>query len=373
MTTEFAEVGLTRSSEKGRGAWLFSRRLDLTVFLVSAVLSLVALAVGRAAGVLDAETPGWAWVPAVVLCDVAHVWATLVRTYLNQHERQTRPLLLTAVPILAFALGLGLYRLGDAVFWRALAYIAIFHFVRQQYGWVALYRSRAGEHGRVGRAIDTAAIYASTLYPLLYWHTHLPRAFAWFVAGDIVALPSYAMPFAQAAYVLALGAYVARACADALRGRPQNVGKHVVVGTTAVMWNVGIVVCNSDYAFTVTNVFIHGIPYFALVYIHAVQQAKSQTARPATLLRNPWTYVAFLWTLAFAEEFFWDRGVWQERAWLFGEPWDAQALRGILVPLLAVPALTHYVLDGFLWRKGAFRLERCDALPQGERDCVNVG
>ena len=48
-----------------------------------------------------------------------------------------------------------------------------------------------------------------------------------------------------------------------------NIGKDIVVATTAICWYVGIVVFNSDYAFTVTNVIIHGVPYFALIYVYA--------------------------------------------------------------------------------------------------------
>ena len=54
-----------------------------------------------------------------------------------------------------------------AVFWRALAYLAVFHFIRQQYGWVMLYRVRGGERGRAGRWLDGATVYAATLYPLI--------------------------------------------------------------------------------------------------------------------------------------------------------------------------------------------------------------
>ena len=58
-----------------------------------------------------------------------------------------------------------------------------------------------------------------------------------------------------------------------------------------------------------------------------------------------------LWLLAYAEELFWHRGMWHERAWLFGGAWDVQKFKLILVPLLALPQLTHYVLDGFIWRR----------------------
>ena len=42
---------------------LFSREIDLSVFLGSALLSLLLLAVGWRLGVLNDESPEWTWVP----------------------------------------------------------------------------------------------------------------------------------------------------------------------------------------------------------------------------------------------------------------------------------------------------------------------
>ncbi|MDB4942121.1 MAG: hypothetical protein JWP97_1655 [Labilithrix sp.] len=343
---------------RARTPWLFSRGIDLSVFLGAFVLALAALGVGALTGVLDDETPGWAWLPAVVLCDVAHVWSTMFRTYLDRAERRSRPWLYALVPPLGLAAGVALYARGELTFWRALAYLAIFHFVRQQYGWVSLYRARAGDTGRLGRVIDTAAIHAATLWPLLHWHTHLPKHFSWFFAGDVVALPAFVMPAATAAYVVALGSYAVRAGAQWLRGTPQP-GKDLVVATTAAAWYVGIVHFDSDYAFTVTNVLMHGIPYFALVFLHARARREARVAsepRPAPTWGERLTagivpFLTVLWLAAFVEELLWDRAVWHERAWLFGEPWESGAAKLVIVPLLALPQLTHYVLDGFVWKR----------------------
>ena len=62
-------------------------------------------------------------------------------------------------------------------------------------------------------------------------------------------------------------------------------------------------------------------------------------------------YLGVLWLIAFAEELVWDRAVWHDHGWLFGDAWDVGALKLLLVPLLALPQLTHYVLDGFIWRR----------------------
>jgi hypothetical protein len=326
------------------GAWLFGKRLDLAVFAGSFALSMIALPIGAAAGVLHDETPSVVWFAAVVLVDVAHVWSTAFTTYLDPKARRDRRLLFTMVPVVGLAASVALYAADKMTFWRALAYLAIFHFVRQQYGWVSLYRARAKETDRLGKIVDSAAIYAATLYPLLYWHTHVPRRFSWFVPGDVVALPAFLLPIGFVVWASVLTVYAARSIAAHARGTG-NPGKDIVVVTTAIAWYTGIVAFDSDYAFTVTNVFMHGIPYFALVFVKA--NPKPNQRRAASVF----AFLGVLWMIAFVEELLWDRTVWHDRPWLFGEGWDLPSWQLVVVPLLALPQLTHYVLDGFIWKR----------------------
>ena len=63
-------------------------------------------------------------------------------------------------------------------------------------------------------------------------------------------------------------------------------------------------------------------------------------------------YLAPLLVVAWIEEWGWDRLVWHERASLFPGPafFPGPALLALLVPLLALPQATHYVLDAWVWR-----------------------
>jgi len=331
-----------------RGAWLFSRRIDLAVFVGPALLALALIPFAPSSG----ELPEWGWIFAVLLVDVAHVWSTAFVTYLDPAELRRRPARYVIVPIVGWLAGVALYACGPLVFWRALAYLAVFHFIRQQYGWVMMYRARAGERDRVGRALDGATVYLATIYPLLWWHARLPRRFWWFVDGDFApGVPRALATVAGVVYAALSIVYVVRAA----RG-PRNWGKHAVVATTAVCWYAGIVATDSDYAFTITNVLLHGVPYMALVFVYARSLARvdRDTARGAgaqLLAHGVLVFLATLWAAAFLEELIWDRAVWHDRAWLFGAGLDRASWHVWLVPLLAVPQLTHYVLDGFLWRR----------------------
>ncbi len=332
--------------------WLFSPRVDVAVFAGSALLSGIALLVGAKLGYLQRDTPEWTWVYAVLLVDVAHVWSTGFRVYFDPAEMRRRPGLYIGTPLLGFAIGVMLYSLGPSVFWRGLAYLAVWHFVRQQYGWVALYRRKLNEPNDWGRWVDTVAIYAATLYPLIWWHAHMPRKFWWFLTNDFATVPVMVAKVAAPLYWLIMAAYAVRSLGAWRRGHG-NPGKDMVLITTALCWYVGIITFNSDYAFTVTNVLIHGIPYVALIYYSARWRTESAREKGET---PPWVQnlvpiLLSIWVLAYCEEMFWDRAIWHERTWLFGTSWDVGGLNNLIVPLLAVPQLTHYLLDGFIWKR----------------------
>lgn len=354
QTGNIEEPVLQGKVETGENTrWLFSRSIDLAVFLGSALVSLALLAVGWQLGVLDDDSPEWTWITAVLLIDVAHVWSTSFRVYFDTAEFKRRFWLYLLVPLIGYAIGVALYSEGELVFWKALALIAVFHFVRQQYGWVALYRRKLGETQVWTWWIDAAAVYLATVYPLVFWMTRLPREFQWFVRDDFFALPPVIEAVLFPVYIAALAAYVLKSIYLYATDGFLNVGKDIVVATTVVCWYVGIVYFNSDYAFTVTNVIIHGVPYFALIYVYARYRRETAGGTYRALSSNWIVLLATLWALAYVEELFWHRGVWHDKQYLFGENWDWQAAKTYLVPLLAVPQLTHYVLDGFIWRRGS--------------------
>jgi hypothetical protein len=343
-----------------RNGWVFSPRGDLLAFAGPLVLAgVVVLLVARGGG-LGADVPPWAFALLIVGCDVAHVWSTLFRTYLDPRERRRRAAALALVPAGCFLGGVLLHALDGAWFWRALAYLAAFHFVRQQWGFMAYSRRAAGETSRFDRVLDQVAIYDATLFPLLWWHANLPRAFVWFVDGDFVAgTPAAVGDAGHAVHFAVLGAWVARQAWLFARGRGVNLGKALVLGTTWVAWYGGIVVLDSDVAFTATNVLAHGVPYLVLVRRWGTARFRGERGAVAAVFR-PAGVVAFygiVLALAFVEEGLWDRLVWRTHGSLFPVPAAdlGAGVLAVLVPLLAVPQATHYVLDALLWRTSPHR------------------
>lgn len=344
-----AEVAATQAQP-----WILSRRADLLMFGGTFLLGIALILAGALLGILKSPLPLGAWLLLVVAVDVTHVHATWLRTYFDLDELRRHPARYALVPLLAYALGVWAHSRGSLTFWRLLAYFAVFHFVRQQYGWVALYARKEASWQRLDRWLDAGAIYAATLWPLLWWHAHLPRRFSWFVAGDFAGPLSQS--FVQTTlplYAALLLGFAVRQCWRWRRERFFPIGKSLVVATTAAAWWVAIVGLDSDWAFTALNVLPHGIPYVALVWQRSTGESPRRGPAGALLKAGPFAFLALLLALGYGEEWLWDLGIWHDHPELFGEGWNlGSTAQALLVPLLALPQAVHYALDGFIWRRG---------------------
>jgi len=336
--------------------WIRSAWLDgICIFLPAWLTGLAVLAFPAFFQAHAEVTPVW-WLVLVVGVDVAHVYSTIFRTYLDPGELRRRPLLYAGIPLLGWLAGILLYSFGALTFWRVLAYLAVFHFIRQQYGFLMIYNRGEKQVAAWCHRLDITAIYATMLYPLVYWHTHLPQNFDWFVEGDFITLPRALDLPLRALYVLILLAYLGKEVWLLRRSIPVNLCRWLLICGTALSWFCGIVIAHGDLAFTLTNVVAHGIPYTALIWIYRRNQDRHrQAARSLFTWRLIPVYLGALILLAYLEEGLWDGFVWREHLGYFigaaALPQiDSTAVLIWLVPLLALPQITHYLLDGFIWR-----------------------
>lgn len=346
-------------------AWIHSPLIDL-VFIIGPAFLITSLVLlfGNTLNKIT-EMPLWFWVVFIIGIDVAHVYSTLFRSYLNQQEFEKRKTLFTLVPLGCWLLGVLLYSFGELVFWRALAYLAVFHFVRQQYGFMAIYSKNEQAAFKRFAWLDSAVISLCMLYPLAYWHTHLPRNFSWFVSGDFVSLKAIPLDtIALSVFVLAALAYGVKEIVLGFKYAHFNLPKNLLILSTAFSWIIGIMFFNNDLVFTATNVVSHGIPYIALIWLVGRHQAKHQdetflfskvSYKSAFAILALPVFILFLWLIAYLEEGVWAGFVWHEHLQVFGVFSTLPIIKDVsaltcLVPLLALPQATHYVLDAFIWR-----------------------
>lgn len=345
-------------------SWILSARFDSYFILAPAILvSIIAVVFSDHISQLE-EIPSWLWLVLIVGIDAGHVYSTLFRTYLVLDELEQRQALLTLTPIVAWITGCLLYSIDDLLFWRALAYLALFHFIRQQYGFMMIYSRNERELPGYCRLIDKAAIYFATFYPIIYWHCH-ERVFDWFVEDDFLKIDLPELSFVTGGiYLAALFAYIVKEIILWQKKNTFNLPRNLLLLGTNLSWYVGIVAFNNDLIFTATNVIAHGIPYYALVWVYGYKQSISKNTNTTYIrpwikklfsLKTNFIYIGIMFVFAFFEEGLWDSFIWRENSQLFGlfnalPIINSPQSLAWLVPLLALPQTTHYILDAFIWR-----------------------
>jgi len=306
------------------------------------------------------KIPLWAWVILILFIDVSHVYSTLFRTYfdVNSWKANTNTLLL--IPFSGLLIGIFLYSIDGLIYWRFLAYLAVFHFIRQQYGFIRLY-SRQSKEPAWNLKTDQRMVYAFTIIPILIWHFSGPKNFNWFVENDFIYIQNQWFKIGlQIVWYVLFVSYIVKEIWIFKHYKEWSLPRFLFMLGTAFSWFIGIVVCNGDLAFTTLNVVSHGIPYIALVWFFGVKNYQNKPSTPVLSKIFSIKYVAVFITVlilfAYLEEGLWDGLIWRENAFIFGIfyqfPRIDETWLSFIIPLLALPQWTHYVLDGFIWKIG---------------------
>lgn len=343
--------------------WIVSRNFDALWILLPPFLAL--------AWIQFAVPTNW-WVGTTAFfmqlvlfnaIDAGHVFSTLYITYFDKQEFLHRRILFCAVPALTWLIGFVVHiYVGIIPFWSILAYLAIFHFLRQQYGFMRVY-SRKEQVGRYSRWIDKIFIQVAIAYPYIYWHAHPSRPGSVFVRGHFFQIPyietinEWFLPIVILFACLYVGKELHRLWSGTF-----NWPKNLVVLGSLLVWYVGIIYYfDWPPAFTVTQIITHGVPYYGLVWAYGnrkwsgtVPEQRAWVARFFEPRFLP-LYIGLMWIFGLGLYGFWDQmifGTHYLKIPFFGIAPQVKTpyLLDAVEAFWAVPQVTHYVLDGFIWK-----------------------
>ncbi len=338
-----------------------SPTFDLSIVLVPVCTALASLA---AIAYFEIEQPLWAYLFFFVAFDVAHVWSTIYITYLDREVMRRRQRLLWTVVPLCFAVSFGLHAISPLWFWTAIAYVAVFHFAKQQYGFVAMYKAKARERHKFDYYLDKWTLWLGTMGPVAIWHATPMAEFDWFDSGEdfLVTFPPWVQWAVGAVMAVVALVYLGRQCWVWNREQRVNVGKNLWMGATWLSWILGIL--GSDHLL-ISAAFLnllHGLPYLALIWRRCNVRWQNQerlAGEPSRLVswvsqRHRWIwFYALVFALAIVEEILWDGLVWRKyMPGLTGLSAPVLATWGLSfwVAFLSLPQVVHYFLDAFLWK-----------------------
>jgi hypothetical protein len=341
--------------------WLYKPIIEFVFILLPPFACLLLIALLPQYFQNNAEMTDYSWVILVLLIDVAHVYSTLYRTYFDNEMQQKQRTLLYAIPLISFLFAVMVYNISSFLFWRVMAYVAVFHFIRQQYGFMRLY-SRLEQNNKWQVLIDKITIYYATIYPIIFWHLHGSRNFNWFIKGDFYFFSNNnILSTSTFLYYIILLVFVMKELLLFVKTKKINLPKLLIIIGTILSWYFGIVYYNGDMAFTILNIVSHGIPYMALIWMFAQKKHNSQPNNSSKILKRIFSkygivvFIGIIFLLAYIEEGLWDGFVWKEHNrifHLFSQPFiqPSHQVLSFIVPLLALPQITHYIIDGFIWK-----------------------
>ncbi len=316
------------------------------------------------------NSPTWFFIFAIIF-DVWHVWGTLYRGYLRSDIRRKHRNLLIWVPILSI---LFLSIVANIhidwypqlyVLLSCLAYVALFHFIRQQIWFVRLYDKRTVdlwwlEH--ISRRLDTILVWTITGFPFLYWMMHYNSlSLNWFVAWEYTYL-SHLVPQTESIWILytiLLLVYVIFQLILISRGTQINPLKYLYIAGTAYIWYNGMVAYDSIIIFGFGNILLHGLNYYGIIIGSTWNNGNNYglllyRIKTLGILSLSIAIITSLILLWYVEEFFWDQFIWQEKSMIFSDNlytlWHDPISQVVIVSLLGSIQLTHYILDRYIWK-----------------------
>lgn len=129
---------------------------------------------------------------------------------------------------------------------------------------------------------------------------------------------------------------------------------------TLFIWFNGIVWNNSLLIFAFGNVLLHWLNYLWIVYLSTKNKLNNKKYKTSKLIRKiiQFSFISFsllLIIIATIEEYIWDQLFRNERTDLWWNTFYNTNINiiiySILIWLLALPQLTHYFLDAYIWKK----------------------
>jgi len=336
-------------------SWILSRRDDLLWFQGSVVAGLGLLAFFLAAPRLDdaSYAPGHPAVLAVflwgVLFDGTHVWGTYARTYFAPDEGSRAGLpgawswgLLALGPAVALLDGalrattrsepVGAGWLFQAFLFAAYLW-AYWHLVRQHYGFLMLYRKRAGENERRGARLDSLILWVGCLYP--YLRFSLSESYA--RSGLPHMVPASLLPSLRLGLDVAFGLALTATICLVLSGRiePFRLGpKHLLLAIVISFHLAVFGLLGNLLTILATLTIFHNLQYHRIVWQYERGLGRTPSG---SLLR----YLAFGLTLGLA---------WYGPRVLGVAAVHSDLARNVLIGLGWGVAFHHYLVDGRIWR-----------------------
>lgn len=267
----------------------------------------------------------------LLMIDTMHVFATLF--FLKKHPdiRQKLGRILWVLPLVIVSLSYGIFFFSWHLLLQTTAYIVLFHTVLQQFGWFQKSFDQIIEP--FSYLLYKIIFVASSLVPILYWHTGLNGFGRWYFFNNVIviAVPEFLGPILTYGAVLAI--LLSLACLAyrrALSAKPL-----VILAITWFIYYYGIILSGSLLFFILCLVFSHAGGYVLFTYQSILKQTDTPKTAGLFVRSNLLQVMALIGVSIF---------------WIYSLS-HILNVSNYLIPLQLVPTTFHLGFDSLIWRK----------------------
>jgi hypothetical protein len=252
-----------------------------------------------------------------------------------------------------------------------LVYLVIYHFIKQQFGIIKIYSRTDGAKTRFQRISTDWFVYLSMLYPFLYWHKNdLLKSFYWKTFLIEIPYINIISNIALISLIFCFVCYVYYEYLISKNNRAINIPKNLSVLGALIGWNFAFIFPTYSNVILFTVIYTHNIAYIMLIWIIGKRDRALQGYKEPTGIKKvlSWTttpgFFFYFFMINFIASIVY--GVWY---WVAHDQVMTKFFLDHIITLLPqikyqenfgwhiVNALfyttqgTHYIIDGFLWKK----------------------
>lgn len=277
-----------------------------------------------------------------LLVDGSHVYSTLFITYFDKEAFQESKTKLILTPVLLLAINCLLFYIKPLYFYRFLANLAMFHFIRQEFGWMKIASRLDDQLPDWIARVDRYCSYVMTVAPMALIMTRIDRT--WYAKGDLFMIPEW---LGNGIFMLLLPAvtiFLGVNIYHTYKTKTFNTAKLLVFINTMVSWYIAKIAGIHPTVAMFIIFMAHGIPYLFIAF----KAERVSDKVPFLKKMGAWKYLAmYLFCV----------GIWLVAAQLhhnkvfrpFKTPGNFTGY--FIIALAWTPAMSHFVIDGFIWKR----------------------
>lgn len=301
---------------------------------------------------------------AVLLIDWGHIFAQYHRIYSNPLEdkklKWVYPIsYLLCIPVIAALVHYSNAGIIDTL----LVYFVIYHFIKQQFGFIKIYSKTDGPKSQRESVTETVLFYSSMAAPVLLWHVKgIGYEFKWTMLFWKSPFLEYLVWPVFAVYLTSLCLYIHDEYKRTQRNGMFNIPKNLALLTAMIGWGGVSVLTHAPMLIMFTVVLTHDLSYF--FYVWMIGRRDHKTIKQKVHWFSWWSIPGFIAYFVFlivlgdvimtvhlesTQDPNWNYVIWGQifngigvqKGWLLSFGWA----------IFFATQAHHYYIDRYLWKK----------------------